>query len=406
MASLARYLIRRAVQGVITLLIVTVIIFILFFFSGNPLDGLRANPAIQPATIRQLQILYGLDQPAHIQLYRYVVNMFTFNFGWSSYVNAPVASVLQEALPRTLFLFGGAVLIEYLIGVFVGRYIAWKRGRVSEGGVILSSLFFYNMPSFWIGLILLFFFAYVVTWFPLRGFQDTPTDPFTALHYPAILNLGGIQFQTILGILAVLGGVALSALAWMRRPKRRLTSTEQTVRLAPGVIVAAFGGFLALIPTWNCQAMDTNATSCTMFDIADIAIHGFLPMLALVLINAAGTILLMQTSMLEVMGEDFILTAKAKGLSERAVRKRHAARNAYLPVVTSLAISLGFVVGGAIILEYIFSYFGLGSYLLIAIIFQDRFLAGSILFLISVLVIFGNIVADMLYGVLDPRVRV
>jgi len=140
--------------------------------------------------------------------------------------------------------------------------------------------------------------------------------------------------------------------------------------------------------------------------VADILIHGFLPMLALVLISAAGTILLMQTSMLEVMGEDFILTAKAKGLSERIVRKRHAARNAYLPVVTSLAISLGFVVGGAIILEYIFSYYGLGSYLLIAITSQDRFLAGSILFLISVLVIFGNIVADILYGVLDPRVRI
>ena len=390
----------------VTLLIVTVIIFILFYFSGNPLDGLRSNPAIQPAVIERLRQQYGLDQPPQVQLYRYVVNMFTFNFGWSSYVNAPVVSVLQEAMPRTLFLFGGAVLIEYFVGVLLGRYIAWKRGRGVEGSVILSSLFFYNMPSFWIGLILLFFFAYVVVWFPLRGFQDTPTDRFTASHYPAILSLQGIQFQTVLGILAVLGGVAALSLAWMRRPRRELTPTEKTARLAPGVVLAAFGGVVALLPTWNCQGTNLDATSCTMFDIVDIAVHGFLPMVALVLISAAGTILLMQTSMLEVMGEDFILTAKAKGLSERVVRKRHAARNAYLPVVTSLAISLGFVVGGAIILEYIFSYYGLGSYLLIAIIFQDRFLAGSILFLISVLVIFGNIVADMLYGVLDPRVRI
>src|SRR5437899_2718503 len=168
------------------------------------------------------------------------------------------------------------------------------------------------------------------------------------------------------------------------------------MRLVPGAVVAGLGAVLFVWPFWNMS----------MFDVADILIHGFLPMLALVLISAAGTILLMQTSMLEVMGEDFILTAKAKGLSERIVRKRHAARNAYLPVVTSLAISLGFVVGGAIILEYIFSYYGLGSYLLIAIISSDRFLAGSILFLISVLVIFGNIVADILYGALDPRVRI
>jgi len=196
LASLVRYLIRRAAQGVVTLLIVTVIIFILFYFSGNPLDGLRSNPAIQPAVIERLRQQYGLDQPPQVQLYRYVVNMFTFNFGWSSYVNAPVVSVLQEAMPRTLFLFGGAVLIEYFVGVLLGRYIAWKRGRGVEGSVILSSLFFYNMPSFWIGLILLFFFAYVVVWFPLRGFQDTPTDRFTASHYPAILSLQGIQFQT------------------------------------------------------------------------------------------------------------------------------------------------------------------------------------------------------------------
>src|SRR2546428_2039785 len=262
--------------------------------------------------------------------------------------------------------------------------------------VIFTSLFFYNMPSFWIGLILLFFFAYVWTWFPLRGFQDPPTDSFTAQHYPFLLPLEGIAFEVVLGVIAILAGVAIIAIAWIRRPKRPLEPRQQVMRLVPGAIVAAFGAVLFVWPFWNMS----------MFDVADILIHGALPMLALVLISAAGTILLMQTSMLEVMGEDFILTAKAKGLSERIVRKRHAARNAYLPVVTSLAISLGFIVGGAIILEYIFSYYGLGSYPLIAITSQDRFLPGSILFLISVLVIFGHIVADILYGVLDPRVRI
>src|SRR2546422_186034 len=257
MASLARYLIRRAIQGVITLFIVTVIVFILFYFSGNPLDGLRSNPSIQPAVIEALKRQYGLDQGPEVQLYRYVINMFTFNFGWSSYANAPVISVLAEALPRTLFLFGGAGLIEYFIG-----------------------------------------------------------------------------------ILALIAGVAIVAVAWIRRPKRPLDTREKAMRLAPGIVVAGVGAIVAVLP-W----------SLSLFDVADILIHGFLPMLALVLITAAGTILLMQTSMLEVMGEDFILTAKAKGLSERVVRKRHAARNAYLPVVTSLAISLGFVVGGAIILE-------------------------------------------------------
>ncbi len=396
MASLARYIIRRAIQGVLTVLIVTVVIFVLFYFSGDPLQSLRANPVIQGALIKQLQEQYGLNQPPEVQLYHYIVNMFTFNFGYSSYTNSYVINVLAQALPRTLFLFGGAVILEYAIGILVGRYIAWKRGRGVEGGVIVTSLFFYNMPSFCIGLILLYFFAFIWVIFPLRGFQDSPTDTFTQDHYPWLYNnLNGIQFLTFLGILVIIAGVVILTLAWLHRPHHRLETRQKVERALPGGIVAGLGVVMAVVPL----------SQFTLFEAVDIMIHGFLPMLALTLISAAGTILLMQTSMLEVMGEDFILTAKAKGLSERVVRRRHAARNAYLPVVTNLAISLGFVIGGAIILEYIFSYYGLGSYLLAAIQNQDRFLAGSILFLISVLVIFGNIVADILYGVLDPRVR-
>lgn len=259
-----------------------------------------------------------------------MANMFTFNFGRSFSEARPVADVISFALPRTLFLFGGALVFEYVAGIFLGRFIAWHRGRV-EGAVVLSGLFFYNMPSFWIGLILLWGFAFALPIFPLAGYSDVT---WTHQHFPS-LALGSAAFQ-----------------------------------------------------------------------ITDVVMHGVLPMLALVLISSAGTILLMETSMLEVLGEDFVLTARAKGLSARRVRNHHVARNAYLPIVTTFAISLGFVIGGAIILEQIFSYYGMGWYLLSSIVKQDNMLAGGILFLISVLVIVGNIVADVLYGVLDPRVRI
>jgi peptide/nickel transport system permease protein len=332
-ASLGRYIVRRLIQGIITLFIVTLVIFLLFKAEpGSPIDFLRGNPTIPRAVIDQVAAQFGLNQPFEVQLYKFMVNMFTFNFGESTQ-GKPVSVIIQDALPRTLLLFGGAVIVEYVVGVLVGRYIAWRRGSVAEGGVIMTSLFFYNMPSFWIGLILLFLFGFLWPIFPLRGFSD-PT--FVQQHY-------------------------------------------------------AFAG--------------TDPTSL-WFQIVDIGSHVILPMVTLVLISCAGTILLMQTSMLEVMGEDFILTARAKGLSERVVRKRHAARNAYLPIATSIVISLGFVVGGAIILEQIFSYFGMGYWLLNSIVSQDRFLAGAILFMISLLVILGNIIADVLYGVLDPRVRI
>lgn len=272
--------------------------------------------------------------------------MFTFNFGRSFSEGKAVGDVLAVALPRTLFLFGGALVLEYIIGVVVGRFIAWHRGRF-EGGVILTSLFFYNMPSFWIGLILLWAFGFVFPVFPLNGYGASQGVDcgWTAGHFPSL-------------------GVT------------------------PG------------------QCTTPGFTAGGLFQVVNITMHGVLPMLALVLISAAGTILLMQTSMLEVLGEDFILTARAKGLSARKVRNRHVARNAYLPIVTTLAISLGFVIGGAIILEQVFSYYGMGWYLLQSIFRQDNMLAGAILYLISVLVILGNIVADVMYGVLDPRVRI
>ena len=119
----------------------------------------------------------------------------------------------------------------------------------------------------------------------------------------------------------------------------------------------------------------------------------------------AGVILLQRTAMLETMGEDYILTAKAKGLPEKVVRNKHAQRNALLPIVTSFVLSLSYAIGGAVILEQIFSYQGVGYTYLQALYTQDFFLAGATLFIISLLVIIGNIIADVLYGILDPRVR-
>src|SRR6266511_220373 len=324
MAALARYIAKRSIQGIITLFIVTIIVFVLFdAMPGTPIDRFRADPTFDRARLEQLNRSFGINDPYLVRMGKFAYNMFSLDFGDSFLEGRPVSDVIAAAAPRTMFLFG----------VVVGTFIAWRRGRASESAVIVSSLFFYNMPSFWIGLILLWLFAFTFSWFPLHGFSDPEA---TAKAVPLVASLG------------------------------------------PGN---------------------------PFFQLVDLSYHAALPMLALVLISAAGTILLMQTSMLEVMGEDFILTARAKGLSERTVRRRHAARNAYLPVVTSFTISLAFVIGGAIILEGVFSYFGLGYFFLQAIVNQDQFLAGALLWIIAVLVIFGNIVADILYGVLDPRVR-
>ncbi len=283
MASLGRYIARRLIQGIITLFIVTLIIFLLFkAMPGSPLDGLRTNPAIPRAVIDAVAEQYGLNDPFQVQMYKFMVNMFTFNFG-ESITGVTVLSIIQEALPRTLLLFGGAVTIEYAMGILVGRYIAWRRGKAVEGGVILTSLFFYNMPSFWIGLILLFLFAYVWVIFPLRGFMDSPGDAFVHDHYGYLLFLQGIPFLAFLGAIILIVGVVVLLLTILRRAEQHWEGFGLYSRMGAGIAPVAIGGLLVILPLW----------SFSMFDLADVLIHAFLPMMTLVLISSAGTILLM-----------------------------------------------------------------------------------------------------------------
>jgi peptide/nickel transport system permease protein len=334
MAGFSRFVVNRTVQGIVTVIVVTSLIFILFeAMPGDPIARFKLDPRFSgnPGALERLEAQFGLNDPPITRYFIFMRNMFTFQFGTSYQFNRPVSDILADALPRTLALFGAATVITYLVGVVVGSRIGWKRGGVEEGSWILFSLFFYNMPSFWIGLIFIWLFAFQLGWFPLSGFQS----------------------------------------ASMADLVRKFPFLENNILAHP----------------------------------FDYIWHMILPLVVLVLISLAGVILLMRTSLLEVLKEDYILTARAKGLPERIVRRRHANRNAYLPVVTSFTIALAYSVGGAIILEQIFTYQGIGYYFLQAILIQDHFLAGATLFILAILVIVGNIVADLLYAWLDPRVR-
>jgi len=319
MAGMTRYVVARSIQTFVTLLVILTLIFIMFeALPARPQDLLRTAPNIQQSQIDYMTTLYGYDRGPLERYALYMTNMLTFDFGISFSRADQVWDILQDRIPRTLLLFGGATIFAYLIGIYLGALIAWKRGGVLDGGTVVVSLVFYNMPSFWIGLIFLVIFASELNWFPLTGWYD-PTDN---LPY-----------------------------------------------------------------------------------LVDVLWHVTLPMIVLLLLSLAGTVLLMRTAMLDVIGENYMVTAKAIGLPERKVLFKHGARNAMLPVVTSFIIAFVFAIGGAVVLENVFSFPGMGQLYIQSLSSLDFPVAEATLYIITLMVLLGNFAADLLYGYLDPRVR-
>ena len=140
--------------------------------------------------------------------------------------------------------------------------------------------------------------------------------------------------------------------------------------------------------------------------IVSVLHHLMLPLITLCILSLAGNTLLMRNSMLEVMGEDYITTARAKGCSERVVLYKHAARNATLPVVTSFALAMGGVIGGGVLTETVFSWPGMGRELVTATLMQDYPLVFALFYIMALMTITANVVADLLYAYLDPRIRI
>lgn len=332
MAGLARYYLVRTLESLVTYVIIVAAVFwLLYLYQPNPLILLNLNPQLTPSQKEYLANLFGFNKPLWERFFIYMEDMLTFNFGISYYYVQPVSDLLIVRIPRTLLLFGGATIIAYVIGYFVGTIIAWKRGGVLDGSNVVIGLVFYNMPVYWLGMIFIFLFAFQLKLFPLANFFD-PTDK-------------------ILG--TVVG----------------------------------------------------NNPSLGIY-ILDVLWHTALPMIVLTLISFAGTVLLMRTSMLDVLGENYIDTAIAKGLTEKDVEFKHAARNALLPLVTSFVISMAFAIGGGVLTETVFSYQGVGLLFIQALGLLDYPVVEATTIIIALLVIIFNWIADLIYAYLDPRVRI
>lgn len=302
---------------------------------------------------------YGLDQPLPLQFVAYVGQLATGDLGNSIRQGRPVAAILVERLPVTLELTLFALTFAVIVGVTLGRLAARRRNSPLD----VATMFFANLgvsiPVFVLGLLLAYLFAVV-----LRG---TPI----ALPPSGLLS-AGVAHQS----LAVAWGVPE-----LEGFPRAVLDFVSNMRIISSLISAQWEPF------------------------ADGLRHMVLPMVALGTIPTAIIARMTRSSMLDVLGLDYVRTARAKGASERIVTGRHAFRNAVLPVVTVIGLSLGALLSGAVLTESIFLLPGVGRTLFEAITGRDYVVIQAFTLVTAVLYVVINLIVDVSYAYLDPRIR-
>ncbi|MEM2292373.1 MAG: ABC transporter permease [Nitrososphaerota archaeon] len=348
--GLRTYIIKRLIYSFILILLVIVINFTIFFaMPGDPYTAF-ANP--QRFTQEQEELIrrfWGYYDPWHIKLLKYINNLLRWEFGLSVRTRGPVGQEMMARLPWTLYLVGSSTVIAVIVGVLLGVVVAHRRGGIFDTSNVTFSLIVSSLPTFWIGLVLVLIFSKTLGWFP------------HALPYPQEWGSPTIPFpQPITSNVATQGMLSIM------------------INIDPVETLRYIGGYLS---------------------------HSILPILTLTLFQYGSFLLLTRAVMLEVLTEDYVTTARAKGVDEKAVLFKHALKNASLPIVTQAALYFGGIIGGAIITETVFSWPGMGTWIFDAITNNNYPVLMASFYVLALTMIVAILIADMLYGVLDPRIR-
>ncbi|MCS7198281.1 MAG: ABC transporter permease [Candidatus Bipolaricaulota bacterium] len=437
-SGMSKYIIVRLLQIVLVLyLYMTLVFIILEAQPGDITDIYVGNPKITPeareAIIKQL----GLDKPLHERYLNYLKNFVTGHLGcsfkWGNIREVPdpvcreqrpTWDLIKERLPRTVLLFLTYTIISFYIGFFLGKLIAWRRGAIIEYFSTVVGVVLFTVFTPWFALLLVWIFAVNLGIVPIGGFINPDNwrvvERVGTVSRDMGVSLSNVVFNYILmwlgGLTLVWGVIYLVSqrfpYAWQRRVAR-----WGSVCIGLLAMGAFFGGawpgsadqaVIASETRFNffLWQLEFPAGTIPLFPLAlDFVQHMILPILTLTLISFAGTMLLMRNTMLETMREDYVMAAKAKGLPDQVVRDKHAARNALLPVVTSLIFAIAFSVDGGVFTETIFSWPGMGKLLLESAIEQDYPVAIGTLVFTGIFALVAHLIADILYAFLDPRIR-
>ncbi|MFN2283470.1 MAG: ABC transporter permease [Anaerolineae bacterium] len=389
---MGKYILRRLAQIVFTLFVFQSLLFvILTAMPGDVTNRMFNNPNIPPEAIEETRRALGLDDPVLVQYARWWRSFITGDMGVSlSEYPTPVISIIKQRIPRTLILFLSATVVQFLLGFALGRILAWQRGGLFEYGSTLIGVFLYTVFTPWFGLMMIFIFGARLRWLPLGKFMTVTL--WSSAEIPGLSgneSKGNFVFNRMLLTATLIVVLWLVLLAVTRK-----LSTVQRRRTVTGGTLAILGGAIGI---WALSSIGVLAW--------DIFKHMILPVTTVALVGFGRTMLTTRQTMLETLREDYIQTARAKGLPEKVVRNKHAARNAMLPVFTGLIIGLPFTLSGGIVTETIFSWPGMGLTLLSATNSEDVPLVMGVWSFIGVVALFSHLIADIGYAFLDPRIR-
>lgn len=316
------FVIRRVFQSLLVLLVVGLVAFSMFRFVGDPIDNMLGQERTQE-DIERLRGQLGLDQPFPIQYLRFLENAVQGNFGVSYRQGRPVSDILIERAPATLELAAVSGFLAISIGIGLGVFTAIRRDGWVANIIMSTSLIGVSLPTFLIGILLIYLFSVELGWLPSFGRGET-------------VKIG-----------------------WW----------------TTGFLTSS--GLQALI----------------------------LPSITLGLYQMTLIMRLVRSEMLEVLRQDYIRFARARGLKESAVNFRHALKNTLVPVITVTGLQLGAIIAFAIITESVFQWPGVGLLFINAIQFVDIPVMAAYLMLISVMFVGINLIVDLLYFAIDPRLR-
>lgn len=385
---MTRYLIRQAFLSIIKLfLFISLMFFIIqWIMPGDFVDQFAMF--LNRAERNRLRASLGLDLPLYRQYWQWITGVFRGNLGVSGW-GFPVSLVIEITLPPTLLVFLPGTLIAFGIGQFLGKRIAWRGPGLLTGATTLTGISLFTSFPPWLAWLVAYFFGRQASVSRGQG------GGINALAFPHIDRM-------------------LWAGTDMRPREVTILIFENVVWISLTVLAITFLFRWLMgrrIPWWISVVLICGTAvglwyrNDIMPYVLDILSSVALPLVTFVLLTFGDTMIIMQSTMTETMQEEYIKTAKAKGLPEKVIREKHASRNALLPVLSRLFISLPYLLAGIVIIEDSVNWPGMGSMMFSSLYWQDIPTVMGVLIMIGVLALVVRLFLDVLAAYLDPRIR-